>query len=431
MTLKWLKKWSFLIILAIAGIVYCAMDRELLGIPHWEELVQNLALMAEGKPGEGPEPRQEESVSDSAAENPAVQGTVDGEDQAEGTGQAGTGEFQGEGLGQGGTGESQGEGSDRVGAGEPQGEGSDQAGDGEPQGEGPGQGGTGEPQGEGPGQGGTGEPQGEGPGQGGTGEPQGEGPGQGGTGEPQGEGSGQAGTEVMTSQDPAVSEEAQGEGTLPAQTPEPEIVMGRVEEDYFADALFLGDSRTVGLGQYGSLSEIATFYASTGMTIYKLLGSEIVEIPDQKEKITVEEALQHQSFGKIYIMMGINEVGTGTAESFAKAYGEVLARIRELQPDAMIYIEGMLKVTKERSDKGDYINNEEIEARNEALRQLADGEKIFYLDVNQAVCDEDGGLVKDYTSDGVHLKAKYLTLWEEYLKDNAVLIDREPAEPEE
>mgnify|MGYP006990340915 CR=1 FL=1 len=30
--------------------------------------------------------------------------------------------------------------------------------------------------------------------------------------------------------------------------------------------------------------------------------------------------------------------------------------------------------------------------------------------------------MKDYTSDGVHLKAKYITLWEEYLKDNAVLI---------
>ena len=65
------------------------------------------------------------------------------------------------------------------------------------------------------------------------------------------------------------------------------------------------------------------------------------------------------------------------------------------------------------------------------MSQLADGEKIFYLDVNQAVCDEDGGLVKDYTSDGVHLKAKYITLWEEYLKDNAVLIDGGPEEAEE
>lgn len=209
----------------------------------------------------------------------------------------------------------------------------------------------------------------------------------------------------------------------PTPTPEPEIVIGRVEEDYFSDALFLGDSRTVGLSQYGSLGKVATCYASTGMTIYKLLGAEIVELPESKGKITVEEALQHQSFSKIYIMMGINEVGSGTAESFAKAYGEVITRLQELQPDAIIYIEAIINVTTERSAKGDYINNEAIGARNEALSQLADGEKIFYLDVNQAICDEDGGLIKDYTSDGVHLKAKYISLWEEYLKDNAVLLD--------
>lgn len=205
--------------------------------------------------------------------------------------------------------------------------------------------------------------------------------------------------------------------------PEPEIRFGRVEDDYFEDALFLGDSRTVGMQEYGGLKDIATFYASTGMTIYKLFTAEIVELPDQNEKITIEEALQHQSFGKIYIMVGINEMGTGTVERFADTYKAAVERLQELQPDAIIYIQAILKVTTARSDKGDYINNEGIEARNEALSQLADGKKIFYVDVNPALCDEDGGMVQDYTFDGVHLKAKYINLWLEYLKDNAVLLD--------
>lgn len=209
----------------------------------------------------------------------------------------------------------------------------------------------------------------------------------------------------------------------PTATPEPEIRIGRVEDDYFSDALFLGDSRTVGLYKYGVWGETATFYASTGMTIYKLFGAEIVELPEQPDPISVEEALQHQSFSKIYIMMGINEVGSGTTESFAQAYGEVVARLQELQPDAIIYIQSILKVSQARSDKGDYINNEAIQARNDALSQLADGEKVFYLDVNSALCDENGALFGDYTFDGVHLKAKYITLWEEFLRDNAVLLD--------
>lgn len=209
----------------------------------------------------------------------------------------------------------------------------------------------------------------------------------------------------------------------PTATPEPQIRIGRVEDDYFGDALFLGDSRTVGLHKYGAWGETATFYASTGMTIYKLFNAEIVEMPDQPEPISVEEALQHQSFRKIYIMMGINEVGQGTAESFAQTYGEAIAHIQELQPDAIIYIQSILKVTTTRSNKGDYINNEAIQGRNDALSQLADGEKVFYLDINEALCDEDGALAGDYTFDGVHLKAKYISLWEEYLRNNAVLLD--------
>lgn len=214
--------------------------------------------------------------------------------------------------------------------------------------------------------------------------------------------------------------EETGEEELPQ---EPEIRFGRVEDDYFEDALFLGDSRVVGMYEYGGLGDIATFYASTGMTIYKLFNAEIVELPEQDGKITVEEALQHQSFGKIYIMVGINEMGTGTVERFAETYKAAVEHLQELQPDAIIYIQAILKVTTARSNKGDYINNEGIEARNEALSQLADEKRIFYVDPNLAVCDEDGGLVKDYTSDGVHLKAKYISLWKEYLKDNAVLLD--------
>lgn len=204
---------------------------------------------------------------------------------------------------------------------------------------------------------------------------------------------------------------------------EPKIRIGRVEDDYFSDALFLGDSRTVGMYEYGNLEDISTFYASTGLTIYKLFDAEIVEVPGQKEKITVEEALQHQSFRKIYMMVGINEMGRGTVESFAETYGEAVAHLQELQPEAVIYIQAILKVTKARSDQGDYINNEGIEARNAALSQLADGEKVFYLDPNPAVCGGDGGLIQDYTFDGVHLKAKYISLWKEFLKDHAVLLD--------
>ncbi|MDE5802627.1 MAG: acylhydrolase [Lachnospiraceae bacterium] len=192
-----------------------------------------------------------------------------------------------------------------------------------------------------------------------------------------------------------------------------------VDETWFDDALFIGDSRTVGMAEYGGLDN-ATFYASTGLTIYKLFTAEIVPVEGSKQKITIEEALSQRQFAKIYLMIGINEMGTGTVETFMEKYTEAVARLQELQPDAVIYLQAIIRVSSERSAKGDYINNEGIDLRNEEIAKLADNEKIFYLDVNPIICDEDGGLEKSYTFDGVHLMAKYISLWKEFLMEHAV-----------
>lgn len=199
-----------------------------------------------------------------------------------------------------------------------------------------------------------------------------------------------------------------------------EPVYMTVEDDYFSDAVFIGDSRTVGMYEYGGLEEIATFYASTGLTIYKIFDSAIVEMPGQRQKITIEEALGQNRFNKIYLMIGINEMGMGTVDTFAAKYQEVVEHLLEIQPEAIVYIQGILKVTTERSNQGDYITNEGIVARNEALSQLADNVRVFYLDANPTICDNTGGLEPSYTFDGVHLKAKYVEIWKDYLKTHAI-----------
>lgn len=219
-------------------------------------------------------------------------------------------------------------------------------------------------------------------------------------------------TETMTTEEPQPTEP-------PEELPK-EVVYHTVDDSYFDDAVFIGDSRTVGMYEYGGLEETSTFYASTGLTIYKMFDSKIVAVPGQKKKITVEEALSEKQFAKIYLMIGINEMGTGTVESFMKAYGEAVQHLQQLQPDAVIYLQAIMKVTTERSGQGDYITNEGIEARNEEIAKLADDEKIYYLDVNPLICDETGGMVASYTYDGVHLKAQYIPIWLDFLKEHAV-----------
>lgn len=239
------------------------------------------------------------------------------------------------------------------------------------------------------------------------------GPGSGREGDPEGGSpSDTAGTEDRPLQEtePGSQEEGTGEPKIPEYI--------TVEDDYFSDAVFIGDSRTVGMFEYGGLEEITTFYASKGLTVYKLFDSQIV--PSAEGKISVEEGLKQNSFSKIYLMIGINEMGTGTVETFLEKYKEVVERLKELQPEAIVYVQAIIKVTAERSAKGDYINNEGIEARNEGIALLADNEKVFYLDVNPLICDESGGMIPSYTFDGVHLKAKYIEIWKDYLKTHAI-----------
>lgn len=196
----------------------------------------------------------------------------------------------------------------------------------------------------------------------------------------------------------------------------------QVSEDYFADALFIGDSRTVGLQEYGGFPDSTTFYARTSLTIYDLFDEpeKFIRLPDGT-KATLEEALGSRQFGKIYLMLGINELGRGSTESFFRVYADAVNRIRQLQPDALIFIQGIMRVGGEKSSTDAVFNNANINERNQAISRMADGRNIFYLEVNDAVCDDKGDLISDYTFDQIHLKAKYYQLWKDYLFAHGIL----------
>lgn len=190
-----------------------------------------------------------------------------------------------------------------------------------------------------------------------------------------------------------------------------------VDDSYFSDAVFIGDSRTVGLHDYGGLND-STFYATVGMNIYNLWTEKFCEVDG--EKVTLEEALKAKQYGKIYFQIGINEMGRGTLDGFMTAYEESVKKFRELQPDAVIFVQGIMKVAKEKSDKDPIFNNVGIEQRNGRIAALADGKNIFYLDMNEVVCDEDGNLKSNLTFDDVHLYGSKYDIWVDYLKEKGI-----------
>lgn len=182
-------------------------------------------------------------------------------------------------------------------------------------------------------------------------------------------------------------------------------------EAFFSDALFIGDSRTVGLARYTKLNGV-DFFALTGMSVFDAFKSEAKLDPNAPDgtEIDLETLLTTKQYNKIYLMLGINELGYNLS-SIERKYEEVTARIKELQPQAKIWLQANMHVSQGRSDKDPVFNNTTINTLNEVIYQIAQRQETGWLDVNPVFDDENGHLSMDYTFDHTHIVGKHYDQW--------------------
>lgn len=188
-----------------------------------------------------------------------------------------------------------------------------------------------------------------------------------------------------------------------------------VDTDYFDDALFIGDSRTVGLDKYSGLDN-ADYFAKVGLTVYDVTS---ISTETNYGTLMLTDLLSMRTYKKVYIMFGVNELAQDLEES-ASVFNGLIDTVRSYQPDAIIFIEANLHVGAERSALGEPYSNDRLEKYNKMLSEFADNEKIFYIDVNEIYDDDDGNLAAEYTDDDLHLNGEYYSLWADWLCSNAV-----------
>ncbi len=200
-----------------------------------------------------------------------------------------------------------------------------------------------------------------------------------------------------------------------------------VDDTYFADALFIGDSRTDGLYGYGNMRGVATFLSKESMSIFNIDSKRwnLHKRDGSTVSMSLEEALSQGTYRKVYLSTGINELGVPNTVSYYQRFRDVVAYIRAMQPDAIIYVEGIMHVSAAKSQSSNMFTNSLIVERNTALASLANGYDIFYIDMNPSVCDEEGNVYADLTGDGIHLYASAYERWHQFLKDNAIVRSRD------
>ncbi len=209
----------------------------------------------------------------------------------------------------------------------------------------------------------------------------------------------------------------------PEPTPEPDwtqpVPLGEAvdPESWFADAVFIGDSRTDGFHLYSGVPESADFLDHTGITVFEVMEGKPV-IRRGEEKVSILDALARKQYGKVYISLGVNELGYGDAQAFADTYAQLIDAIRACQEEATVYVQALIPVNTAKCKANDqpyYVTNENVAAFNEALSAMAAEKKVPFLNIPEALVDETGEVPKDLSSDGVHFKKEGYVLWMDYL----------------
>lgn len=190
-----------------------------------------------------------------------------------------------------------------------------------------------------------------------------------------------------------------------------------VNADYFNDAVFIGDSRTEGFCMYTDIAN-AKIYAHKGLTVDTVFTEPVINI--NGSNMPIVEALRQTSFQKVYIMLGLNEIGWAYSSIFVEKYENLVDEIKNINPNATIYLQSILPVSNEVSSTHDYIKNERINEYNRFIAQIANEKNVCYLNVAESVVSSSGALPDDAAVDGIHLKKEYCQKWFEYLKNHAI-----------
>ncbi len=197
------------------------------------------------------------------------------------------------------------------------------------------------------------------------------------------------------------------------------------DDSAFANAVFLGDSRTEGLQAFSGLRQ-GTFHWDRGMNVFRAVSEDYQVFEIDGKPANLVETLAEKQYDAVYLMLGINEMGYDVS-AYRSALYTLLDAIREAQPEAVLYLQTMPPVNEAEcraNGLGEWLNNANVDAFNEVIQQAAKEKQWVLLDTASIYRDESGSLPADRTSDGVHFTYNGYGIWAGFLRTHWIDKDR-------
>ena len=178
---------------------------------------------------------------------------------------------------------------------------------------------------------------------------------------------------------------------------------GAVSTDWYKDVLFIGDSRVDGQRLYAR-SGNAHYFCVSSMNTFNVRSVSCYDSTIGTARLS--DVLSRNSYGKIYLALGINDAGYALS-TFANKYRELVNYIRSMQPNAIIILQAVLPVSLNYCRYGECFRPYNLEPMNQVIAGCANGYNTFYVNPNPYFANQDGYLYSNITSDGCHLDPAY------------------------
>ena len=193
---------------------------------------------------------------------------------------------------------------------------------------------------------------------------------------------------------------------------------------FFDQAVFIGDSISMTLEAYCNASGAlggAQFLCAGSMSPTNMLSGQILpEYPKGSgQKPAIEESVAATGAKVVYVMLGMDNIAYGI-EKATGDYLTILNNIQTANPGVQIVVQSVTPMSDASTSYSEKLNNEQINAFNETMKEYCQTNRWYYVDVAEAFRDEEGFLKKEYCSDystmGMHFTYDGAKVWVQYLK---------------
>ncbi|MBE5769480.1 MAG: hypothetical protein E7333_07875 [Clostridiales bacterium] len=204
----------------------------------------------------------------------------------------------------------------------------------------------------------------------------------------------------------------------------PDYAPGAVEpheptgNEYFADAVFIGDS----LMEHLEMTEVfpdANYVWKVGMGPISM-GNKQFRLRGVDGKLSAYEAVAHYQPKKIFILLGGNGLNTNLSDVMIGHYEAMVDQLITLCPDAMIFALAPAPGSKKgMEDRG--IAPARFAQFCTKLEELSQRKGLYFLDLYHLLADEDGNLPGEYDcGDGYHLSDPAYDLMVDLIRTHTV-----------